>query len=113
MHLAYGRLWTSHIDGIEDEAVDEWCVALADLSADQIRYGLAQLETAHPKYPPTLFEFRNLCRKRAINGYGLDYVPQYYRETRHERLLDAPRDEAMAAEYLRQMRASLGTGGHA
>ena len=107
MNLAYGRLWTAHIDGIEEEAVDEWCHALADLTVEQIKHGLAQLENAHPKYPPTLFEFRRLCLKRNVNEFGLDYIPQVYRETRHERLLDKPRDEAAAAEHLRRMREVL------
>ena len=105
--VAYGRLWTANIENIEEQVVDEWTHALGDLSAEQIRYGLAQLERAHPKYPPTLFEFRNLCRKRGVNEYGLDYTPAYYRETRHERLLDQPRDEEAAKEHLAKMRAAL------
>jgi hypothetical protein len=106
--VAYGRLWTANIEGIEEQVVDEWTHALGDLSAEQIRYGLSRLESAHPKYPPTLFEFRNLCRKRGVNEFGLDYVPQYHRETRHERLLDKPRDEKLAAQHLASMRAAIG-----
>jgi hypothetical protein len=108
LNLAYGRLWTAHIDGIEEQAVDEWAKALADLSAEQLRHGLSRLETAHPKYPPTLFEFRGLCLKRGVNEHGLTFVPEYYRETRHERLLDAPRDEEAAARHIAAMRAALG-----
>jgi hypothetical protein len=106
--VAYGRLWTANIEGIEEQVVDEWTHALGDLSAEQIRYGLSRLESAHPKYPPTLFEFRNLCRKRGVNEFGLDYVPQCYREVRHERLLDKPRDERLAKEHLASMRAVIG-----
>jgi hypothetical protein len=106
--VAYGRLWTANIEGIEEQVVDEWTRALGDLSADQIRYGLSRLEAAHPKYPPTLFEFRNLCRKRGVNEFGLDYVPQVYRETRFERRLDAPRNDDAAREHLAAMRAALG-----
>ena len=87
--------------------MDEWTKALGGLTAEQIKHGLSQLENAHPKYPPTLLEFRRLCRKVGINEFGLDYVPAYYRETRHERLLDAPRDEALAAEYLGRLREAL------
>jgi hypothetical protein len=105
--VAYGRLWTANIENIEEQVVDEWTHALGDLSAEQIRYGLARLESAHPKYPPTLFEFRNLCRKRGVNEFGLDYVPAYYRETRHNRLLDQPRDEVAAKEHLARCRAAL------
>ena len=105
--VAYGRLWTANIEGIEDEAVDEWTKALGGLTAEQIKHGLSQLENAHPKYPPTLLEFRRLCRKVGINEFGLDYVPAYYRETRHERLLDAPRDEALAKQHLGRLREAL------
>jgi len=87
--------------------VDEWTHALGDLSAEQIRYGLSRLESAHPKYPPTLFEFRNLCRKRGVNEFGLDYTPIYHREHRHERLLDKPRDEALAKQHLGKLREAL------
>jgi len=105
--VAYGRLWTANIENIEEQMVDEWTQALGDLSAEQIRYGLAQLERAHPKYPPTLFEFRNLCRKRGVNEFGLDYVPKYHREHRHERLIDKPRDEALAKQHLGKLREAL------
>ena len=108
LNLAYGRLWTAHIDGIEEQAVDEWAKALSDLNAEQLRHGLSRLEDEHPKYPPTLFEFRRLCLKRGVNEFGLTFVPEYYRETRHERLLDAPRDEEAAARHIAAMRAALG-----
>ena len=39
--------------------------------------------------------------------FGLDYVPEYHRETRHTRLLDQPRDEVAAKEHLAKMRAAL------
>ena len=83
----------------------EWSRALADMTPEQIRRGLDNLRS---DWPPTLPEFRALCLGRGRNEYGLDYVPQYYRETRHDHLLDAPRDEEAAARHLAAMRAALG-----
>ena len=83
----------------------EWSRALADMQPEQIRRGLDGLKG---EWPPTLPEFKALCMGRGKNEYGLDYIPQYYREHRHDRLLDAPRDEAAAAEHLAKMREALG-----
>jgi hypothetical protein len=105
LQAIYGARWTASIDGIEADAVREWSRALADMTPEQIRRGLDNLRS---DWPPTLPEFKALCLGRGRNEFGLDYVPAYYRETRHERLLDAPRDEAAAAEHLAKLRAIVG-----
>jgi hypothetical protein len=100
----YGARWTASIDGIEADAVREWSRALGDMTPEQIRRGLDSLAS---DWPPTLPEFKRLCEGRGKNEFGLDYVPAYYRETRHNRLLDQPRDEEAAKEHLAKMRAAL------
>jgi hypothetical protein len=104
MQSIYGHRWTVSFDGIEEMAMREWAIGLADMTPEQIRHGI---DSMNGDWPPTLPEFKRLCTGRAINEYGLDYVPAYYRETRHERLLDAPRNEALAAEYLGKLREVL------
>ena len=104
LQAVHGARWTASIDGIEADAVREWSRALGDMTPEQIRRGLDNLNS---DWPPTLPEFKRLCEGRGKNEYGLDYIPQYYRETRHERLLDQPRDEEAAKEHLAKMRAAL------
>ena len=85
----------------------EWSRALAGMKPEQIRRGLDSLTS---DWPPTLPEFKRLCEGRGKNEFGLDYVPAYYRETRHHRLLDQPRNEAAAKEHLAKMRQVLRGG---
>lgn len=92
------------IEGIEADAVREWSRALADMTPDQIRRGLDSLRS---EWPPTLPEFKALCLGRGKNEFGLDYVPQYHRERRPERLLDQPRNEEAAKQHIAAMRAKL------
>ena len=101
----YGHRWTVSFQGIEEMAMREWAIGLADMTPEAIRRGIDNL---NGEWPPTLPEFKKLCTGRAINEFGLDYVPQCYRETRHERLLDQPRDEEAAKRHLAEMRAAIG-----
>ena len=80
---------------------------MGDMTPDQIRRGLDSLNA---DWPPTLPEFKALCTGKGKNGFGLDYVPECYREVRHERLLDKPRDESLAKKHLADIRATLGGG---
>ena len=104
MQAIYGSRWTASIDGIEEDAVREWGRALGEMQPEQVRRGLDSLSG---EWPPTLPEFRALCLGRGRNEYGLDYVPEYHRQTNPERLLDAPRNDAVAAEHLAKMREVL------
>ena len=73
----YLHKWTSAIDGIEAEAMSEWSRVLAGLTGDQIKHGL---DTWDGEWYPTAGEFRQACLGHQKNGFGLDYVPQMYRE---------------------------------
>jgi len=85
-----------------------WTEAIARMSDEQVIKSLRNLAEQNRAHPPTLPEFVAAGTHRAKNEYGLDYVPQCYREHRHERLLDAPRDEEAAARHIAAMRAALG-----
>ena len=85
-----------------------WLEAISRMSDEQVIASLRSLAEQNRAHPPTLPEFVAAGTHKPKNEYGLDYVPQYYREHRHDRLLDAPRDEAKAAEHLAKMREALG-----
>jgi len=91
-----------------DEPNRTWSDAIARMSDEQIIAALRNLAEQNRAHPPTLPEFVSAGTHRQKNEFGLDYVPQYYRETRHDRLLDAPRDEEAAARHLTEMRTALG-----
>lgn len=88
----YGHKWVSQIDGLEEIAVSEWSQGLAGLTGDDIKRGLNNLTD---EWPPSLPAFRAACEGKSVNGFGLDYVPECYRETKRERLLES--DETKAA----------------
>lgn len=110
MQAIYGSRWTASLDGIEETAVREWVKGLQGLSAEKIRDGLTQCQRGGSGWPPSLPEFRAMCEGRAVNGFGLDYTPEVYRERRAERLLDAPRNEELAQTSLADMKKILKGG---
>ena len=85
-----------------------WAEAIARMTDEQVIAALRNLAEQNRAHPPTLPEFVAAGTHKPKNEFGLDYIPQVYRETRHERLLDAPRDEALAAEHLAKLRAIVG-----
>jgi len=86
----YLHKWTSAIEGIEEVAVSEWSEELSGVTGDQVKVGLTNLPS---NWPPTAGGFKDLCLKKGVNEYGLDYVPQMYRENRLDRLLDSDTDK--------------------
>ena len=82
--VRYGHKWVSTIEGIEETAVTEWSQGLAGLTGEQIKFGLDNLTD---DWPPSLPAFRAACTGKGVNGFGLDYVPECYRETKRERLI--------------------------
>lgn len=88
----YLHKWTSAIEGIEETAMIEWSQALGGLTGDQVKNGLSNLTD---EWPPSAISFRSLCEGKEINGFGLDYVPECYRETKRERLLESDENKAM------------------
>ena len=89
--VLYLHKWSSALEGIEDYAVHEWSEALGGLTGDQIKNGLANLDD---EWPPSAISFRRLCEGKGINGFGLDYVPECYRETKREKLIESDESKA-------------------
>ena len=84
-----------------------WAEAIARMSDEQVIASLRSLAEQNRAHPPTLPEFVAAGTARPKNEFGLDYVPQYHREHRHERLLDKPRDEALAKQHLGKLWEAL------
>ncbi len=85
----YLHKWTSAIEGIEDLAVTEWSQALSGITGEQIKTGLANLDS---DWPPTAIAFKALCEGKQTNGLGLDHTPPYHAEVKRDRLIES--DEA-------------------
>jgi hypothetical protein len=85
-----------------------WIEAIDRMSDEQVIAALRRLAEQNRAHPPTLPEFVSAGTTKPKNQFGLDYVPEVYREHRHERLLDAPRDDEAARKHLAAMRAALG-----
>ena len=111
-HVRYGHKWVSAIDGIEETAISEWSQRLAGLTGDQIKRGL---DIWSGEWPPSADEFRAAClgKKLGLNGFGLDYVPEYYRQApvvdRSKQLSSDERDarRATAGEKISALRDAL------
>lgn len=101
--VRYGHKWVSVIEGIEETAVTEWSQGLAGLTGEQIKFGLDNLTD---EWPPSLPAFRAACTGKGVNGFGLDYIPECYREKKRERLIESDENkEAHRKAY------SVGMGG--
>ena len=86
LQAIYLTKWTSALEGIEETAMVEWSQALRGLTGEQIKNGLDNLSD---EWPPSAIGFRALCEGKGVNGFGLDYVPECYRETKRERLIES------------------------
>lgn len=91
LQAIYLTKWTSALEGIEETAMVEWSQALRGLTGEQIKKGLDSLSE---EWPPSAISFRALCEGKAVNGFGLDYVPECYRETKRERLIESDENKA-------------------
>jgi hypothetical protein len=100
----YAHKWSTAIEGIEELAVTEWSQGLAGLSGEQIKTGLDNLQG---EWPPSLPEFRAACLGKGVNGFGLSYVPEYYRERNPERLLESDSLKAHRKEVGKKGMAEL------
>ena len=87
----YLSKWTSSFEGIEEIAVKEWAQVLAGLTGEQISIGLNNLSD---EWPPSATGFRAICEGKAVNGFGLTYIPECYREKKRERLLESDENKA-------------------
>lgn len=88
MQARYGHKWVSAYEGILPQAIEEWGEVLGGLTGDQIKHGL---ESWQEDWPPSATEFKRVClnEKPKVNEFGLDYVPQCYRE--EKRITDKSR----------------------
>jgi hypothetical protein len=60
--VIYGNRLFSNFDGIPLEDVKAaWGQELGRFDAEALKKALETLRTAHPSYPPTLYEFEALC----------------------------------------------------
>ena len=60
----YGRAWTSQFtDDLSLQlAKEQWAKHLGEFDMGQIKYALDRVVDHHPKWPPTIGEFKLLCR---------------------------------------------------
>ena len=66
LHTVYGNKFSEMWKGQEVEDVKEaWSAELAHLTGAELKTGLDRLRKNHPSWPPTLFEFSELCRSNA------------------------------------------------
>lgn len=98
MASVYGHKWVGTY-GPDDED-DVWLLALSDLEPRELAVGLeACCKRRSDAWPPTLPEFRSLCRPA---GYA--ERPQAYREFRPGRLLGQANDPEKARSAVKLMR---------
>ena len=79
------------------EAAKTWASGLRGLTGEQIANGLRECVDCGEAWPPTLPEFVKMCKGSSLNGFGLDYVPECYREAPivdESRLLSSDQREA-------------------
>lgn len=91
--MMYGHRWVSSF-GEKDDGT--WCRGLGDISVDELRHGLdACLKNENP-WPPTLPEFRALCRPKRF-AYHQDFP----------KLAEKPTDRNVALAATQKMLALL------
>jgi hypothetical protein len=103
LQALYLHKWTSALEGIEKTAMTEWAQALGGLSGEQIKTGLANLNS---EWPPSAIDFRKLCENKQTNGLGLDYAPPYHSQVKRDRTLDSDENKER-----RRKAYSIGMGG--
>lgn len=64
MGLKYGQKWTSQFEteAVQDYAEDMWARDLEGISPMQMKEALDKLVDEHPSWPPTVGEFKILCK---------------------------------------------------
>lgn len=90
----YGTKFATLFQSAEsvDEWASTWSAGLAGYSADELRQGLERCLKEHPDWPPTLPQFRNLCK--------IWKAPSTY--------LPAPRDTKDRSKELAEIMRTLG-----
>jgi hypothetical protein len=67
----FGHKWTSSY-GLDPSPA--WKDGMADLTIDEVRRGLSALKNWREEWPPTMPQFRDLCRPMSTAAHT-DYVP--------------------------------------
>lgn len=92
-----GPIWEAQFGGVNDDTIYAWQEALRTLSEEQIGVGVKALAEWTAKYPPTLGQFRELCKVGSASaGPAIEY--QY----------DRDRARKVGDRELRKMKALLG-----
>lgn len=85
MRSRYPGQWESKIGDTKrktDKSMAAWAEVLYDLTEDEIRRGFKVIDDTIPKYPPSVMEFKALCRPSGIKTAA------------HRRWLALPRPKA-------------------
>lgn len=116
----YGHKWTSSmgesavIGGMLIDVASTWASGLRGVSGNQIAEGLRACMNRSDTWPPSLPEFVALCKGKGANEFGLNYVPECYRqpERKRDRLLsndDRNARRSRLAGNIAALRAALGS----
>ena len=112
--VMYGTRWTGIIDGIEEQAVEEWRRRLSGVTGDAVSEALQMVD---PSWPPTPMEFAQLCwdamtdypSPEAAWAIVCDSRPGDERHLearwRHPLVMHAARDERLDLYALRRLPA--------
>lgn len=85
---AYGE--SAFNDNGLTEPARTWASGLLGVTGEQIANGLRECVNCGESWPPTLPEFVRICKGKSLNGFGLDYIPEYHRQIKQpERLLSS------------------------
>ena len=100
MASIYKNLWTSTLDSPEmlQAAKDEWSIELAGFTTAELSKGLRETKRLHPNFPPTLPQFRSLCRQPKKHALH---------ELRHKALPRPKADESVVSESVSKLKELL------
>lgn len=83
-------------EGNLTSAAKTWAASLGDVDHEQIINGMRACKDSGGEWPPSIPKFVAMCKGKDINGFGLDYIPEYHRPAirNPERILSSDaRDE--------------------
>lgn len=106
MTALYGHRWTSQHGAADDGT---WAKGLADIDPNSVGQAIKRLLNRGDAWPPSLPEFRMMCRYSDGSQFGMDHVPEVYRENRPGRLLTGPRDDERGKREIARIKAILAT----
>lgn len=96
----YGTQWTTKV-GIDRDEIKEsmqtWAEILVDLKPEEIAHGFERLDDKAPEFPPSVMQFKQLCRiEKSIEAH------------RHYKALPRPKaNMGIAQKHIQKMREAL------